>query len=124
MIKLFSATNGGSPESPCAQLGGCLEGINAYAGDDTTNNIFTFIITISNLLTYLSAAVAVIFIIIGAYRMVTSNGDDSQYKKGVQTLIWAVAGLCLAILAYSIVYVIAVVVPNIHLTPNSTPASK
>jgi multisubunit Na+/H+ antiporter MnhB subunit len=42
-------------------------------------------------------------IIIGGIRYTTSNGESSQIKSAKDTIMYAVIGLVVAILAYSIV---------------------
>ncbi len=115
LVTLNAADGGGAPQDPCKALGGCVSGIDKYNGGDTTNNIFDFILSISNFLTYIAVGLAVLFLILGAFRMITSNGDDAQYKKGVQTLTWAIGGLVLAIIAYSIVYLVSTIVGNLKI---------
>ncbi len=48
-------------------------------------------------------ALAVLFIIIGAVRMVASAGNESEVKAGKSTVTWAVVGLATALLAFSII---------------------
>ncbi|MFZ1360796.1 MAG: pilin [Candidatus Saccharimonadales bacterium] len=59
--------------------------------------------TITNVLLFLIGAIAVIMIIIGGIRYVTSNGDANQTKAAKDTIMYAVIGLVVAILAYAIV---------------------
>lgn len=95
------------PIEPCGTIGGCLGGIDAYKSKGGLvggrNAIVTFIIDIANILVYISAAVAVIMIIFGGYKMLISGGSEEQFKKGRQTLVYAVVGLLVAILAGTIV---------------------
>jgi hypothetical protein len=105
----------GSPKDPCEALGGCVKGIETFNKGDSGSNIVDFILAASRYLTFIAAAVAIFFIVLGGYRMVTANGDDAQYKKGIQTLIWAVGGLVITIIAYTIVAVVTNIIPNIRL---------
>ncbi|HEU0266260.1 MAG TPA: pilin [Candidatus Saccharimonadaceae bacterium] len=66
-------------------------------------NFQGFIKKIVNLLLYVLGAVAVIMIVIGGVRYTTSNGDSSQTKGAKDTIMYAVIGLIVAVLAYSIV---------------------
>ncbi len=99
------------PLSPCTKIGGCIEGISTYESNGGVNGgrnaIVTFILDISRVLTYISAAVAVIVIIFAGYKMLVSNGNDEQFKKGKSTLIYAVIGLIVIILAGTIVTLIS-----------------
>lgn len=59
-----------------------------------------------NIALLLAGILAVIFIIIGGFLMVTSAGNEGRIKQGKQTLIWAVAGLILTLLSFSIVAIV------------------
>ena len=48
-------------------------------------------------------SIAVIMIVIGGIRYTTSNGDASQTKAAKDTILYAVIGLVVAIMAYAIV---------------------
>jgi hypothetical protein len=54
-------------------------------------------------LTYVIGAISVLMIIIGGIRYVTSNGDQNQITSAKNTILYAVIGLVVAILAYAIV---------------------
>jgi len=53
------------------------------------------------------ALVATIVIIIAGVRMVISSGDDTGVEKAKKTLLWALAGLIVILLAGAIVSVVA-----------------
>jgi hypothetical protein len=59
--------------------------------------------TIINLLLYVAGAIAVIVIIFGGIRYVISTGDAARIKSAKDTILYAVIGLIVAILAYAIV---------------------
>lgn len=59
--------------------------------------------TIVDILLFILAAIAVIMIIIGGIRYTTSNGDANSTKGAKDTILYAVIGLVVAILAYAIV---------------------
>lgn len=46
---------------------------------------------------------AVLFIVIGGYRYITSSGDDKKAAQGKKTIQWALIGLAVALSAYAIV---------------------
>jgi Type IV secretion system pilin len=99
------------PADPCVAIGGCIEGINKYKSNGVfgsgPNSIIKFVIDISNILVYIAVGVAVLVIIIAGYKMLTSNGNDEQFKKGRQTLVYAVIGLLVAIVAGTIVVLVS-----------------
>jgi hypothetical protein len=70
---------------------------------DRPENILVRII---NIMLMLAGILAVLFIIIGGFLMVTSAGNETRLRQGKQTLIWAVAGLILTLLSFSIVAIV------------------
>lgn len=56
-----------------------------------------------NVLLFIIGAIAVIMIIIGGIKYVLSNGDSSQITSAKNTIMYAVIGLVVALLAYAIV---------------------
>ncbi len=59
--------------------------------------------TVINVLLFIIGAVAVIMIIIGGIKYTISNGDSSQITSAKNTILYAVIGLIVALLAYAIV---------------------
>lgn len=59
--------------------------------------------SITNVLLFLIAAVSVIMLILGGFKYVTSNGNADQIKSAKNTIMYAIIGLVVAILAYAIV---------------------
>ena len=62
-----------------------------------------FITNLLNLLFFAIGIIAVIMIIIGGIRYTTSNGDSSQITGAKNTILYAVVGLIVALLASAIV---------------------
>ncbi len=81
------------------------DGVQQGAGgkDANTTDLSDNIKTIVNVLLFILGAIAVIMIIIGGIRYTTSNGDASGIKSAKDTILYAVVGLVVAILAYAIV---------------------
>lgn len=59
--------------------------------------------TIVNVLLFLIGAIAIIMLIIGGIRYTTSNGDSAQVQSAKNTVLYAVVGLVIALIAYAIV---------------------
>lgn len=60
-----------------------------------------------NTLIYVAGALAVIMLIFGGFRYASSGGNSSSVTQGKNTILYAVVGLVIAVLAYAIVnYVI------------------
>ena len=78
---------GNSPETPDSLF-------------DESDGIFK---TVINVLLFLIGAISVIMIIYGGIRYVTSGGDQGAVTSAKNTILYAVVGLVVAILAYAIV---------------------
>ena len=59
--------------------------------------------TITNVLLFIIGAVSVIMLIIGGFRYVVSQGDQSQVTSAKNTILYAVVGIVVAILAFAVV---------------------
>lgn len=62
-----------------------------------------FISTIVNTILFLAGSIAVIVLVFGGFRYVTSTGDASRIKQAKETIMYAIVGIIVAILAYAIV---------------------
>lgn len=81
-----------------------MTGVNKTGGSSTKDNAFeSLLTTVVNVLLFIIGAIAVIMIIIGGIRYVTSNGDQGTLKAAKDTILYAVVGLIVAIAAYAIV---------------------
>jgi hypothetical protein len=96
-LPAMAADDCGTP-AQCAQVG-----TNQIGGDQNQPKLEDGIKNIVNLLLFILGAIAVIMIIIGGIRYTTSNGDASNTKAAKDTILYAVVGLVVAILAYAIV---------------------
>ena len=56
------------------------------------------------------AGLAAVMIIVAAIVFITANGDPEKIATARQALIWAIVGLVVAILAYSIPYIVKTVI--------------
>ena len=71
--------------------------------DGNSTDLPSFITNIVNILLFLAGAIAVIVIIIGGIRYVLSSGDSGQVQAAKNTILYAVIGLIVVIMAYAIV---------------------
>ena len=70
----------------------------------TTNDALPKVIqNILNVILSISGIIAVIFIVIGGIHYMTSAGDAGKIKKAKDTVLYAVIGLIVCILAFAIV---------------------
>lgn len=93
---------------------GLQAGANSAQGTDQTGNaaclfggdncegegIFK---TVTNVLLFIIGAIAVIMLVIGGIRYTTSNGQSDQVTAAKNTILYAVVGIIVAILAYAVV---------------------
>ena len=70
-------------------------------GSSTVNNL---IATTVNILSYLIGAVAVIMLIIAGFRFAAAGGNSNAVSGAKSTLIYAIVGIILAVLAQVIVH--------------------
>lgn len=75
-------------------------------GSDATGqsgDLSGFILKITNLLLFVLGAIAVIVIVIGGIKYTTSDGDSAKIKSAKDTILYAIVGVVVALLAYAIV---------------------
>ena len=59
--------------------------------------------TITNVLLFIIGAVSVIMLVIGGIRYTISGGDSNQVQGAKNTILYAIVGIIVAILAYAVV---------------------
>lgn len=97
---LVSAVSNCNDAVSCIQSGS--DNVNSK-GSGSADELPDRIKTIVNILLFVLGAIAVIMIIIGGIRYSTSGGDAGSIKGAKDTILYAVIGLVVAILAYAIV---------------------
>ena len=68
-----------------------------------TTTVVNLISTVVNILLFLVGSFAVIMIVIAGFRLVTANGDTNTVSQAKNTIIYAVIGIVVAIMAWGIV---------------------
>lgn len=82
----------------------CNAGGNGNAVCDAKNDdAMVTVKNVINMLLFILGVIAVISIIIGGIMYTTSNGDQGNVKRAKDTIMYAVIGLVVAILAFAIV---------------------
>lgn len=92
--------------APAAQTNNVTENVkNGLKATGASNNktLQQNIKTVVNVILFLLGAIAVIMVILGGVRYVLSNGEASQVTAAKNTILYAVIGLIVALLAYAIV---------------------
>lgn len=79
---------------------GCAQPANTTSDLFGTGGIFT---KITNVLLFIIGAISVIMLIIGGIRYVISGGDSSAVAAAKNTILYAVIGIVVALLAYALV---------------------
>lgn len=96
----LEACNSGSDRKydPAAQAAACQEkGTNPlYGSDGVINKVATGIVLVGS-------SIAVIFMIMGGYKMMLANGDSTKFSAGKNTMIYASVGLVVFVLAKALV---------------------
>ena len=86
--------------------GGLQAGANCAKGNDQQADLFGdggIFRTITNVLLFIIGAISVIMLIIGGIRYVVSGGDSGAVTAAKNTILYAVIGIIVALLAYALV---------------------
>ena len=87
------------------------KGVNQATDLFGNTGIFT---TITNVMLFIVGAISVIMIVIGGLRYVVSGGNSSNVTTAKNTILYAIVGLIIAIMAYAIInFVIGSFVPGV-----------
>ena len=106
MVLGFAAVPFAQPASASIVDDGIDAGANSAKSDDQSADLFGdggIFRTITNVLLFLIGAVAVIMLIIGGIRYTISGGDSTAVTSAKNTILYAVIGIVVALLAYAIV---------------------
>ena len=75
----------------------------SFEGVDSSGSLISSVINIVNAMLALAAIAAVVFIIIGGVRYITAQGDEDAVLQAKNTVIYAIIGIVIIILAAVIV---------------------
>jgi cytochrome bd-type quinol oxidase subunit 2 len=93
--------------TPSVASAGCTAtvqgGADCARGTLSNNPLTSTLSNIINVMIFVTGIIAVIFIIVGGLRYITSQGDEKGVQSSKNTILYAVVGLIVAILAYAIV---------------------
>lgn len=98
------------PAQECSNDLTLNNGANCAASSSNATNLFNsggVFQTVSNVLIFIVGAVAVIMLIIGGLRYVISQGDKGNVESAKNTILYAVIGIVVAVMAYAIVNFVA-----------------
>lgn len=94
---------GADPKKKVCEGAGDAIAIKDCEGGTSVDLVWGWVGTITGWLLTAVGAICVIFIIIGGIKYATSGGDSEKVKKAKDTLLYALIGLAIAILAGVIV---------------------
>ncbi len=103
---IVAAFIGLTPVTPSLALevgAGACDGNNSAPCEAKNDDIAALLGNVINLLLFIAGAAAVLVIVIGGIRYITSDGDPGAASKAKNTIIFALVGLVIAIMSYSIV---------------------
>lgn len=80
------------------------------AGLSPFSDFQTLLLKILDALLAVSFILAVIFIVLSGYRMITSAGEPEKLTAAKKHLLWAIIGLVVIVLAYAILSLIVEIV--------------
>ena len=86
--------------------GGASAGANAARGADQPAQLFGdggIFAQITNVMLFIVGAISVIMIIIGGLRYVLSGGDSANVSAAKNTILYAIVGIIVSLLAYAAV---------------------
>lgn len=81
-------------------------GVDKIGGTDDGNSgdqVPIIIKSVINILLFLIGLIAVLMIVIAGFRFVTSNGDSNTVSSAKNTILYAVIGIVIAVMAYALV---------------------
>lgn len=99
----MAATTGVSAVNPYGACGAANSKNSSVCQAGGTNNVTNVIKSVINILLYVVGTVSVIMIIVGGIRYTTSAGDSNGVSGAKNTIIYAVVGLVVSIMAFAIV---------------------
>lgn len=81
----------------------CISEAVTQANPGNPTDLPSVLKTIVNLLLFVIGAVSVIMIVVGGLKYTLSNGESSQVTSAKNTILYAVVGVVVALLAFAIV---------------------
>ncbi len=98
-----SALTTASPALAASGIGACSTDSNATICKTDSALIGGILKDVINIMLYLAGTIAVIMMVIGGLRYITSDGDPQKATTARLTIIYALVGLVVAVLSFSIV---------------------
>ena len=82
---------------------GCSLNSNSEPCKASTDLVGGILKNVINVMLYLAGTIAVIMVVIGGIRYITSDGDSSKANQAKNTIIYAVVGIVVSLMSFAIV---------------------
>jgi len=113
-VALFVPTNTYAETVPTSGAAGGIEAAKPSSGPTLLFGEGSIFTTIVNILLFIIGAISVIMLIYGGIRYTISAGDSGSVTAAKNTILYAIVGLVIAILAYAIVnFVLTSLIPSV-----------
>ncbi len=102
-LSFFLPTTPAFAYDPCSDSGLATEVRESYGCTGSKDQLSPAVQGIINGVIGILATVAVVYIVIGGVQYMTSGGDSSKVKTAKNTILYALIGLVICVLAFAIV---------------------
>jgi hypothetical protein len=114
VISMAGTTVSAAPANPYnAVCAGAMNAVTGACEGGDINSVWDWVGTVTTWLLTAVGAVCVIFIILGGIKYATSGGDSDKVKSAKNTLLYALIGLAISLLAGVIVSLVTTNVPGL-----------
>ena len=96
----------------------CPQGSGINCSPIGANGLNGAILTIINIILGVTFALAILFLVIGGFRYLTSAGNEEAAEKGKKTVINALIGIAIIILSFVLVNIVASFATRINTSGN------
>lgn len=105
VVPVVGATMGLNSATAGAQVDEINKGINAVGGSNSsaTLQVEEIVLAVVNWLLFAVGVISVIMLIVGGIKYATSAGDSNKVTSAKNTIMYAIIGLAVAVLAFAIV---------------------
>ena len=105
VVPVVGVTMGLNSTTAGAQVDEINKGINAVGGSNrsATLKVDEIVLAVVNWLLFAVGVISVIMLIVGGIKYATSAGDSNKVTSAKNTIMYAIIGLAVAVLAFAIV---------------------
>ena len=105
VVPVVGVTMGLNSTTAGAQVDEINKGINAVGGSNSsaTLQVDDIVLAVVNWLLFAVGVISVIMLIVGGIKYATSAGDSNKVTSAKNTIMYAIIGLAVAVLAFAIV---------------------